>query len=34
MIASLPPLVLSFLMGAVVLACLTGLVAYVTLLER
>lgn len=34
MIASLPPLVLSFLMGAVVLAFLTGLVAYVTLLER
>jgi NADH-quinone oxidoreductase subunit H len=34
MIASLPPLVQSFLMGAVVLACLTGLVAYVTLLER
>lgn len=34
MIASVPPLVLSFLMGSVVLAFLTGLVAYVTLLER
>lgn len=34
MIAGLPPMLESFLMGAVVLAFLTGLVAYVTLLER
>ena len=34
MIASLPPLVLSFLMSAVILGFMVGLVAYVTLLER
>jgi len=34
MIAGLPPLVLSFLMSAVILAFLVGLIAYVTLLER
>jgi len=34
MIAGLHPMVLSFLMGAIILALLTLLVAYVTLLER